>query len=386
MRVAAGVVPHPAFFAAVQSAAFWFSLFYAVLRLMPDPRRGLLACAVLALHPVFWPYSVTLWKDVWVAILFLLALPHLTDAWQRREGKPLARSVLLIAAAACFRHDAVMAALLPAALGWRVVPSAWPRWSRLAVPVAILLTVAAAPRLVEQMPGVRVTPSGQAYLVTQYLGVMARVDPASAEFRHSRDAFDQQFGAGMLERLLASFDLADGHFMIRIIDPSNPIITMQELETRRSFVVRLVARTAMRHPLLFLRHKAEVLMYALQFRISRYHNFITVVIPNPYGVKAHSLLPGVRSRVEALLARTDATPLWYHWPHLAASAGGVVLAIRRRHAALGVACALAQAHAVAFLIPDIQPQFRYLFGAYACTWVGWLSFLLGPARAAGASA
>ncbi len=367
----------PGGFAAVQAVVFWFALFRAALWVTGGPRRGLAACALCAANPVLWVYPVTLWKDVWTATCVVAALPFLAEAWRRRAGRPLVPATLLMTAASCFRHNALSAAVVSACAAWRAAPGR-ARWRRALGPAAVLLLAAAAPRLVERHPAVRPTPSAHIYLVTQYLGVVDRLDRGSDEFRAERAAFDRRFGDGKLEEVLSTFDVASGHFIGRIIFASPPQISVKELERHRAFIRSAAVRMAVRHPWAYARHKALVLVYAVGLRPSRSDHYYDAIIDNDLGLSVSSRLPGLRHRATGWLERSRRTALWWAWPALACSAAGLLLGWRLKRPAAGVASALALAYAAAFALPDVAPQFRYLLPSYLCALLGWLSLALGP--------
>jgi hypothetical protein len=54
----------------IQGTLFWFSIFLLIGLAKLNVRTKLLLCAVAALYYPIWLYTVTLWKDVWMAISF----------------------------------------------------------------------------------------------------------------------------------------------------------------------------------------------------------------------------------------------------------------------------------------------------------------------------
>ncbi|MEO0308390.1 MAG: hypothetical protein Q6L50_10270, partial [Gloeomargarita sp. GMQP_bins_120] len=77
----------PALFAFIQGFLFWLALFVVLGRLARSNKSYLVSCAWLVSLPSLWPYTSTLWKDVWTCTMALLGINFLLDAIETRKQR-----------------------------------------------------------------------------------------------------------------------------------------------------------------------------------------------------------------------------------------------------------------------------------------------------------
>lgn len=370
MHATRWVTQSPALFTWIQGVLFWGAIVAALFACIRSARLRVVACAVTMLNPVLWTYSAVLWKDVWVAGLLLLAVRPLLRAVRTASGPALWSGTLCIALATCFRPNAASAVIASMAIGSLFVWRSLGFSRKLLRAVLLGLLVLAPAKGMEGLPGV-VDQSAEftaQFALPRYIGVVSRLNRAGPDYAKERDRFDAVFGAGKLDALSKAYDPASGNSVLYIYAGNPPIVPIGQIAAHRGFAFRLSLRAAAAHPVLFLRHEAQVVSNLLQWDrvFAPYHRGIRA---NEFGLGDQSLIPFAEDRVYGLLAAVDGSVLFRHYVFVAILIGALAYGAKRRYEPWVVLGLLGLGYALGMIVMDTHPDWRYLLPAYLCGWV-----------------
>jgi hypothetical protein len=380
MHLTQRVTHSPWLFALLQGWLFWGSIYAAVSFVTGSGRWFVTGCVLLSCNPALWTYTSVLWKDVWVAAFTLLGIPLLTKAASRCSRLQLVGASLSLAAAVCFRHNALTMAPVPFFIGHLYVWRCLPLWRVGLWSILILLVVASPAQLFKVLPQVRDEGNPLLQVVVQYVGITARLDRHGAEYAGERARFDRVFGEGKLDRCVSGYFSSPPTWdYIRYANP--PIVPFDDLHRNREFIYRAVVRTSLKHPWLFVQHRGSNLSYLTQFRshdvFYPYHDRIEES-GRKVNCVSRSLLPGVRNLVFALLHELRNTLLFRHYVYLLWLIAAPVF-LARSNTAILITTLLGISYFLGFVVVDASPDWRYLLTPYLCAWVSMLA-LTHPRR------
>jgi hypothetical protein len=341
-----------------------------LLRPAISPRRARsrgAAVALLMLLP--WTpsafYLMTLWKDVWAAILVLwlgvLVLRSL------RAGPAPGRTVaagLVVVALGMIRHNAV-AALPAAGLAWAAIR--WPgRWrAALAAAVAApLVALVAGEALARALEVRELRPYAQIQLL-DLVGVCVE-DPAACR------------KAPYVRSVLRAPDLAERYVpgdLMNLLYAQPPLVDRAAL-SRPDALARDYREVLREHPLQVAEVKLEAFVQLLGIERTSY--FVhTTVVENPYGLRLQPQWEPTRARLAAVTSAVVTHPLgrWLGGVHVVWIVVGVVFAaavararsepLRTRRRALLALLAVPLLYAASYLLATPVHDFRFLYPATA---------------------
>ena len=371
------VTESPALFALLQGWLLWLSLFLAFRAGLSSHRRLLIACAVAVCDAAIWPYTCTLWKDVWTASCVLFSVPFFVRAIDAASARSLLAAAAWTAAAVCFRYNAVTLLAVPLLIGWRWTwrgqPPQRKAFHALGIAAIVLLPVCA----INALPVVSHAGPPRIPLLAQYIGVVARLDRAGAEYALERGRFDAMLGSGKLDQC------ADRYFenppsWDYMVFGRGRILDHLDVLNRGARIQRAAVRLSLRHPMLALRHRARGLSLLLQFHprpvYAPYVNYTDEDEDIP-GVAGQSLLPHLKTRALQILDAMRDGILFRHYLFLLWMAGCLVFLAHRTPVL--VCSLLGLCYFIGFVFGDSNPDWRYLFTCHLCGLVAGLTWLLG---------
>lgn len=323
---------------------------FAALAARTCPRPSWLAPAALCLAlalPSTWAIAVTLWKDVWVATLFLAATAAL--AYGR-----VSLSLLLVVIGTAFRHNA-LAGALPLAAG---AVALHPGWSRRTRAIVLGLTMLAA-----------------GFAVPRAIRAVAKAEPvcmecallaydAAAIYLRSADARYQE---SVLAPLISLEDLRqtyspDGLYAMFYEDmPGQRRLDLGQLAPLAPQLLREWASLVLAHPTKYLRHRFEFFRLLTSAHDQPvYYPYHVTMDDNPWGLRLWAKGPAA-SAVRKLRAPFRDTLLFRGWFWLAAAFAMAVAGLAlRRFAAVAVATS-ALLYGLGYAIVGSSSDFRYFF-------------------------
>lgn len=357
MRVTQRFTDRPWLFTFLQASLFWFAIMWSLAAVLTNRRLWLVASGLVALHPVLWFYSVTLWKDVWVAMVGLLATAALVVYVRNRSPRRLLTAVALYSLAACFRQNAPTVLLVPAA----VIFFSWahrPLLVRGLGAAAAMALMLAPSRLVPRLPHVADSPATSSlapHVNTPLFGMVARLPPDSPDFALVRTEVDGEYGAGVFDSVRANYNEACALYLYYGPTSLGPGGASAGHDAAS---IRLFKRLAWLHPRLLVDHRLSSLAWWLQVQDVSLP-FSSGVVANSYGIRQESYVPGFLAQAVVLAQRFSPSLLMRHWLFdlvLLLSAAG---ALYRRNWPLLVPAATGLAYIAPFLVLDPCPDWRY---------------------------
>lgn len=378
MHASQSVTKNPALFTFLQGVVFWGAIFSALFVSISSARLRMVSYAVMILNPALWTCSAVLWKDVWTASFTVLAIGPLVRAVRRSSVADLLLGTACISIAACFRMNAAGVAIAPVVIGSLFVWRSHGFGGKLLRAILLLLLAVVPARVIDRLPGIADEKSAftaQFYLPT-YIGVTSRMDPSGSDYVRERENFDAVFGAGKLDELVSAYDPASGNCVLYIYTGERPILPIESIAQNRKFAMSSAARAAAKHPILFFRHKARILLNILQVPkvFSGYHRGIR---PNEFGLGEQSLLPLARTVVYRILPAAEQSLLFRHYVYVAVLCVLLCLGVRRQDVVALVPALLGLCYVLSVVVVDAHPDWRYLLPTYLCAWVGLLSLISG---------
>ena len=320
----------------LQGTAFWGSIFALIASARLPLRTRTLICAGIALYFPIWPYTVTLWKDVWfgLALFWLVHCGYRVYLGKRSIWKLGWLLLPLLVFAQLNRHTAWLSfAFLAAA----IAPILWAELGRrrcIANCLFSLVVLLAAMGIVKSLyKGLDVQYAGSAVNglslfevvgTAHYAGITA---PEWQSLRAASVLGNDRFHQ-LLERYRCGISI---DYMVN--DQGHPIELHELLNGDYAFHDFLTI--AWRHPAAYLMHRGCSALHLLGVANSAvYLPFQVDIWNNEFGIEANSLLPGVRRAVVRLEWR-GTRYLFLRWPfrhYLFLIASGLVslFALRRR--------------------------------------------------------
>jgi hypothetical protein len=362
----------------LQGTLFWFSIFAIVGEARLRSSVKLLTCVCLTLYYPLWPYTVTLWKDVWFAMALFWLVCYLYRAR--------------------LNHQSVWK------FGWSLLTLLLiAMLNRYTAVVSFVLLVAVITPIITRFARNRLLSSGLFWMILVLAGVGIQkllyrgLHVESAGNTTNGIALFEVVGtvhfAGMSEsewrRLRSSHDLGEDRFtqVVRlyrcgatadylVFKPGHPLELSDVLE-RDSAITDLV-KLAWTHPVAYLMNRGCSVLRLLGVEGEGvYYPYHDGIWPNEFGIRDSSLWPTARHAI-VWWERGSTKYLLLRWPfrhYFFLIASGIVslLALRRpslpnRH----LVCYLFVAGvAVLFPLLLVTParDWRYLMPADVC-WVG----------------
>ncbi|WP_408890622.1 hypothetical protein ACJ2CR_08580 [Myxococcus faecalis] len=321
-------------------------------------RRGLGALALLVVYcllPSTWAVGVTLWKDVFNAVMLLGTVVLLT------RGRPGWAFACLVFATLT-RHNAIVASVLLVPMVVARVPALMKERARPFIAGGILLGIlACAPGFVERAMGAQKSWIAGALLVFDVVGVYVR-EPSAMD------------GSPLVERWQWTPEQLSGLYDPRSITPllwgepaRGSISTTQVLEARDA-LTREWLRVVRTHPGAYLRHRLSTYSASLGLGDSSdsYYrdigSFHRVIDPNDLGLtlRTHTAVH------RALSAMREAFP-WVAAsgaPWLALTLALAVVGWRRRALDGGLMFCVAASgacYALAYLPVSVSAEYRFYY-------------------------
>lgn len=373
----------PALIAFVQGALLWSAAFLLLLKLIPNGRRWLIACALLMLDPALWTCTSVLWRDVWIAISLLFAVVATSKAVQSGRTGWLFCAAALISAAVCFKENAATVMAVPVLAGWGFVWRKKDVFRNVLLAVGIVMVVVVPPQVVSRLPA-HLTDNAPAIrsglTLPSYIGILYRMDRTSQEFARARAAFDGVFGAGKLEEILKAYDPSTGDcLMYFYLGPvgKKAILPFRDIHPHRIFVWKSVLRMICRHPLLFVRHKIDILGNLLQIprTFYPYHKGIRA---NEQGLGPRPLLPGIHAWVFSALSRVQSSIFFRHYVAVLVLIVMLFPRFWRGRESRWVVSMTGLLYLFGYMLVDAHAEWRYLLTTYLCGAAGFLSLLFAP--------
>jgi hypothetical protein len=363
----------------VQGILFWFGIF-TLLNLAKLPvRHKIVMCALMTLYYPVWLYTVTLWKDVWLAVMFCGLLWWAKDClvdgvWALRAG---VASAGFLTFAMMQRHTAGVSFVVLAALSGLVH---FVRFGlRRSIEVLVLLTAvfsAAASVEVLIYRAFRVIDIGNilnGYCSYEIAGMVHFSGRPVTDWQGLHTY--QAVGRERFEQAVKGY--VCGESMEYLIFPPGHPFDLDDLLHQR-YAIQDMPAMVLHNPAAFLKHKACLVGYLSGLSGSEiYYPSHERIEENSFGIHEWSLLPHVKSivlRQEHRAARLPILQLPFrHWLLFAASALAALAMKRGKRGAanrkvVGYLCAAGFAVMFPMLLVTPSLDWRYLMPANLC-WI-----------------
>ncbi|AKF85966.1 hypothetical protein MFUL124B02_19610 [Myxococcus fulvus 124B02] len=337
-------------------------------------RRGLGALALLVVYcllPSTWAVGVTLWKDVFNAVVLLGAVVLLT------RGRP-GWAFACLAAATLTRHNAIVASMWLVPMVVARVPALMKERARPFIAGGILLGVLAlAPGFVERVVGAQKAWVGGAVLVFDVVGIYVREpsamegSPLVARWHWTPEQVRQLYQPRSVSPILWG-------------DPAGGAISTVEVLAAKDVLIREWLRVVHAHPSAYLRHRWASYVANLGLArftdnylhdIGSYHRDID---PNDLGLKLRKHTAVHRGLAAMREAGPDVFVRGASW--LALTLALAVVGWRRRALDGGLMFCVAASgacYALAYLPVSVSAEYRFYYwtaiSAFAASalWLAW---------------
>jgi len=358
---------NPAFFAFCQGSIFWFSLFFCLWSVCPRPRPWLVGTGLLAANPVLWSYTSVLWKDVWTAAFALMTAAFAALFLRTRERRHLVACIVATALAVSFRHNAVLLAMVPAALVFRA--TSWELPARTALALVVCGTLWIFPTLFELPRNVQRTPLKGAAFIEQYVGLLVHLKAGHPpEYTEEASHFDQHFGGGAAQQAMAGYDPTMPASHLLWPGPQRAaILSAPTMNEHFLFIMSRIVRLALRHPSGYLRHRWLNVRALLQIDAVHYP-FHRGIDPNALGLSERSLLPRVQRAVFRVMSDKRVTDLLArHFVFVLLTLPALAVLWRARSSPSLAVGGVGFVYLSSLLICDVSREWRFLLTTYCCS-------------------
>jgi hypothetical protein len=281
----------------LQGSVFWFSIFAIVGAARLQLWVQLLTCLSLTVYYPLWPYTVTLWKDVWFAAALFWMVYYLYRArlgcrslWQ------LGCSLLsLLLVAMLNRHTAVLSflvlstAITPTITGFAQhrLLSSWLFW------ISVVLTAVGIQTLLYR--GLHVEYAGSTSNGVALFEVAGTVHfSAMRESEWHRLRSSQELGEDRFTQVIRLYHCgATADYLV--FQPGHPLELSDVLE-RRSAITDLM-QVAWTHPVAYFKQRGCSVLWLLGVEgESVYYPYHDGIWPNEFGIRESSLWPTPNTR------------------------------------------------------------------------------------------
>jgi hypothetical protein len=374
----------------LQGVLLWGTVFLVLYGFVHSARVAICLAVLCSLYYPLWPYTITLWKDVWFAIAFwwlCYAIWRLICA-RRRLWLHAAGCTVLLAAAELSRHSALPAyiVLTVSFLAFARLAGRPPigRWAVLALLAAGCLAPLLQQGVYSYLNVRRNGNFANLYAAYELVGTLRFTGRPVQDFQRLRTY--RRIGAAQMERTVSGYSCGGGHDYL-FFSRNPPFRAADFLDS--DSVLRDLPMLAIRYPGAYLRHKACMLEALTGIAgADIYSPFLRNIVPNGSGLVNRSFLPAVRERVCAGFLGRAVKPGVFQIPyrHYLMGLLGLVLLLSRRGGwdadMIGVSALLwlggfSVLAPMLFVVP--VADWRYLMPANVC----WLMSILVAACAAG---
>jgi hypothetical protein len=380
----------------IQGTLLWCAIFAAVSLVAPPGRKRMAACIVMALYYPLWPYTITLWKDVWFAMAWIGLLcwskPVLTGeafTWRRLGGAAAFLGLALLSrktAGVVFLSLAAGSVLTLFCLSRRVQ-------ARRAAVSAALIFLAGMLLDVGVNRLVRARGAGNDlnyYMSWELVGTLHFTGKPIERFEQLQTY--HAVGKGQMARAVSQYACnGTSEYLVWSTDPPFDVADL----TGDSYAIQDMPLLVLGFATAWVRHRICAVESLVQFPGREIHQpFWFPVLPNRFGIAGGTRLPAVQEAVQHGLLEPAVSrpgPLQFPYRHvlLLMAAGLVsllVLAVKwfQRAGPLPMMPVYLFAGGFAVLLPYLflSPggDWRYLMPANLCWMVSTLGALASAPR------
>jgi len=281
------------YFTFLQASALYLSALF-LLRQLCQARAFFFAATALALYPPAWIYSVTLWKDVWMAIFGCMTALFLIRTLESGRRLDLLLLFISLSLTVAIRHNSILiAATVVGIFFWK----AWSQRSKRSFFIGLSLCLSILPSSLLNKT-LNTNPEKFKTLIYRslYAGWVSThhklgksPDPEAVSVWNkaldSSDAFD---------RLVNRKDKC-GDEWAYIMDPAFNRKHEDRTFTEMGGVFYLLKNFALRHPSTVLSHHTCDLIRLLDGKGSTHYYYHWGVVPNELGIVSEPKLPAFRT-------------------------------------------------------------------------------------------
>ncbi|MCB1560700.1 MAG: hypothetical protein KDI75_06360 [Xanthomonadales bacterium] len=393
-QLADALLPGPGGMLLLQCVLYWGLILASVILTQRGRWQSPLLLLALGFLPALWAILPHIWKDVWMGLAFFAAVLLLAVDMTRPSKWTRLGSVVLIAAACAFRHNAILGAVpLLAWIVWRGVnkSAATRQWSvrgQLALKALLLGATSLLVLFASQLPSLR----SDVRRVPDQWAVVALWDMAAISLEEQTLLFPPE----LIDR---PFDLEDLRNRFRSYSNTTIFGTgmlkdsffapYSDPERRALYAGWL--RLALAHPGAYLKHRAR--LSGQLFGLDRHGlplelTLVPRLVHLPDEPPMQAARPKLQGDIQGWLnARTDG-PLFAGWMYALAALVLVIRSWRHRgrhaHDGLsGVVAASGLFYALPLCVLSGSAEFRYLFWMILATALAaLLAFSSPPSRRA----
>ena len=373
----------------IQGALLWCAIFAAISLVVPPGRKRMAACILMALYYPLWPYTITLWKDVWFAMAWIGLLcwckPVLTGepfTWRRLGGAAAFLGLALLSrktAGVVFLSLAAGSALALFCLGRRVQ-------ARRAVVSAAIILLAGMMLDVGVNRLLRARGAGNDlnyYMSWELVGTLHFTGKPIERFEQLQTY--HAVGKERMARAVSQYTCSGtSEYLVWSTDAPFDAADL----TGDSYAIQDMPLLILGFPTAWLRHRICAVESLVQFPGREIHQpFWFPVLPNRFGIAGGTRLPAIQEAVqhgllEPAVSRPGPLQIPYRHVLLLMAAGVVsllVLAVKWFHGGepLPVMPVYLFAGGLAVLLPYLflSPggDWRYLMPANLC----WMASIVG---------
>jgi len=286
--------------ALIQGTLLWCAIFAAVSLVVPPGRKRMVACVVMALYYPLWPYTITLWKDVWFAMALIGLLcwskPVLTGepfTWRRLCGAAAFLGLALLSrktASVVFLSLAAGSALVLFCLGRRV------QARRAVVAAAIILCAGTVLDVgVNRLLQARGAGNDLNYYMSwELVGTLHFTEKPIERFEQLQTY--HAVGKERIARAVNQYTCSGtSEYLVWSTDPPFDVADL----TGDSYAIQDMPLLVLGFPKAWLRHRICAVASLVQFPGREIHQpFWFPVLPNRFGIAGGTRLPSIQEAVQ----------------------------------------------------------------------------------------